>query len=143
VGLVGSLASLGGMWRVDLAPPGRDSLAWLPGFLLIVAVAIVGWRGLDRRWPRGAVVGLALAAAAGFILAVGVNAPVLGGAVRWAGRHLPGGGILRDGQKFAAPLALLLSVGFGMGVGWLAGRIEPRGWRAAVAAGLVAAGATL
>jgi hypothetical protein len=143
LGLVGSLASLGGVWRTDLAPPGRDSLAWLPAFLLVVGVAVVGWRRLGRRWPRGALAGLAAAAAAGLILAVGVNAPLMGGPVRWAGRHLPGGGILRDGQKFVAPLALALSVGFGMGVGWLAGLIERRAWRAVAAAGLVVAGAAL
>lgn len=116
LGVAGSLLSLGGLWRTDLAPPGRGTVAWVPAFVLLLAAAAWGFPALARRWPAGAVAGLVAAAAVGFALALGVNLPGVGAAVRWAGVHLPGGGILRDGQKFVAPFAVLLSVSFGLGV---------------------------
>jgi hypothetical protein len=116
LGLVGSLLSLGGLWRTDLAPPGRDTAAWIPAFVLILIVACLGLAATRRRWPPGVLYGLSIAAAGGFLLALGVATPGLGRFVRWLGEHAPGGGLLRDGQKFLAPLALLMAVGFGAGV---------------------------
>jgi hypothetical protein len=143
LGLLGSVLSLGGLWRTDLAPPGRDTVAWVPAFLLILALALFGAWVLRQRWPRGAAAGLVWLSAAGLLLAVGVSLPGLGGAVLWIGRHAPGGGILRDGQKFVAPFALLLAVAFGLGVDRLTGRVERLPWRRVVAAALVALGAAL
>jgi hypothetical protein len=136
LGLVGSLLSLGGLWRTDLAPAGRATLAWVPAFVLMLALAAAGFLVLRERWPAGAVAGLAALAGVGFLLALGVSLPGIGPAVRWAGVHLPGGGILRDGQKFVAPLAVLLSVSFGLGVerALQALRAEPAARRVALAA---------
>jgi len=44
--------------------------------------------------------------------------------MEWASRALPGGGVLRDSQKFVIPLALLGSVAFGAGVDRILGRLE-------------------
>ena len=138
LGLVGSLLSLGGLWRTDLAPPGRDTLAWVPALAIVLVVASLGWMILRRKWPPGAVAGLGAVAALGLLLAVGVSLPGVGGAVRWAGIHLPGGGILRDSQKFVAPLAVAMAVGFGLGVERLLDRMPARRGRALAVAALVA-----
>jgi hypothetical protein len=116
LGTVGSLFSLGGLWNTDLAPPGRSSGFWIPSFLCILAVAGLGWWALRRRWPRFATVALLGGAAVGLALAAGASAPGVSAAYRWIAVHVPGGGLFRDSQKFVAPLALALAVGFGMGV---------------------------
>ncbi len=116
LGTLGSLLSLGGLWNTDLAPPGRSSGFWIPGFACMLAVAGLGWWGLRRRWPRFAVVALLGGAAIGLGLAADGAVPGLGAAYRWIAVHVPGGGLFRDSQKFVAPLALALAVGFGMGV---------------------------
>jgi len=128
LGLFGSLLSLGGTWRTDLAPPGRDTVAWVLAFLLILAVAVAGWIRRSRDADRGGLFGLTLVAVVGFALAYGVALPGLGHAVRWLGVHGPGGGILRDAQKFIAPLALLLAVSFGHGVEGVLARAGQASW---------------
>jgi hypothetical protein len=125
LGLVGSLASLGGLWRTDLAPPGRTGYAWIPAFLLVAGLAVVGWRSLTRRWPPGSLGGLLALAIGGVVLAA---APAIPGArtlTVWAVAHAPGGGFLRDSQKFVIPLALALSAGFGAGVEAALRKVEP------------------
>jgi hypothetical protein len=118
LGTVGSLLSLGGLWNTDLSPPGRSAGVWIASFVCIAAVAGLGWWTLvyRRRWPRFAVVALLAGAAIGLVLAAGTTAPGLGAAYRWIALHVPGGGLLRDSQKFVAPLALAYAVGFGTGV---------------------------
>ncbi len=130
LGTAGSLVSLGGLWRTDVAPPGRTTLAWVPAFLLIAGVVAGGWRVLGRRWPRGAVVGLLGLAVLGFAVAVAPGVAGLRPIALWLDRVLPGGGLLRDSQKFVIPLALAESVGFGVGLDLLlegAGRSRPIG----------------
>ena len=115
LGSIGSLLSLGGLWRSDLAPPGRSAGLWIPAFVLIAVLTVAGWARLGGRWPGGAMPGMLAVAAAGVLLA---EAPSVGGldaVSRWLS-GLPGGGILRDSQKFVIPLALAGSVGFGLGV---------------------------
>jgi MYXO-CTERM domain-containing protein len=133
VGLMGSLASLGGVWRTDLAPPGRGTWAWVPAFLILAGVAVSGWLILRRRWPIGAVAGLVGVGLVGLVVAAAPGLPGLDAAARWAARTIPGGGVLRDSQKFVIPLALGWAVGFGTGVDAILARM-PRGDRLAVAA---------
>jgi hypothetical protein len=139
LGTFGSLVSLGGMWNTNLAPPGRSSWVWIPSFAIILVVAVAGWAWLWRRGPRLHGVGLLAAAAIGLVLAGGTTFPVTGRAVSWAGVHLPGGGLLRDSQKFVGPLALVMAVGFGAGYERVAGTIPQRRSRLAVGVALVAA----
>ncbi len=127
LGTVGSLLTLGGSWRTDLAPPGRGTLAWIPAFGLIAAAAVVGWRALRTAWPAGARRGLAGAAGVGLLLAVAPTVPGLREADTWLAGHVPGGGFLRDSQKFAIPYALVLAVCFGLGVSALLHGIPRRG----------------
>lgn len=53
--------------------------------------------------------------------------------------HLPGAGLLRDGQKFLAPFALLTTLAFALGIERIADALRIRGARgAAVAVGVAA-----
>ncbi|HKN50093.1 MAG TPA: hypothetical protein VJ010_07685, partial [Actinomycetota bacterium] len=116
VGTLGSLVSLGGVWRTDLAPPGRDTLGWVPAFALMAVLIVWGWRALGTRWPKGARAGLLALAGLGLALAVAPVVPGARDAASWLDRVLPGGGLIRDTQKFVVPLALAEAVGFGLGV---------------------------
>ncbi|HTX25656.1 MAG TPA: hypothetical protein VME19_01415 [Streptosporangiaceae bacterium] len=114
-GSAGSLLMLGGAWNAQTVPKAYGG-AWSALWLAVVVVALVGYVGIARRahrWP-----GLGLAAATGLVIAcIGVTAP---------GRDLlrsmigawPGFAVLRDGQQFAAPLALAEAAGLGVAVAW-------------------------
>jgi hypothetical protein len=124
LGTLGSLLSLGGLWRTDLAPPGRQGGAWIPAFLLMCGIGAWGWSWLKARWPHGAVRGLAALALLGLVLAIAPSLPGLQDGMEWASRAIPGGGALRDSQKFVIPLALLGSVAFGAGVDRILERLK-------------------
>jgi hypothetical protein len=100
---------------------------------------------LLRRWERGAAVGLLLAAGLGLLVAAAYAVPGLRALVDLAVAHLPGGGLVRDAQKFVAPLALVEAVAFGLGVErllaapWGGTAEQARRLRRVAAAGLVAA----
>jgi len=116
LGAVGSVLTLGGLWRPDLAPPGRETVAWIPAFVVIAGIGVLGFRGLRRRWPAGATDGLVAVAVLGVFLAVASSVPALRAAPLFLVRHVPGGGVFRDAQKFIAPAILLLAVAFGHGL---------------------------
>ncbi len=113
-GVVGSVLTLGGMWKVSVAPDLQP--AWLFA-LLSLTIAAVGLLGvlLARRsrdgHPAGepglvviAVLGLALA----LLPTAGAGRSLLESVVT----AVPGAGILRDSQKWLAPLALLVACGW-------------------------------
>jgi len=143
LGTFGSLLSLGGMWNTTLAPPTRTSWAWLPSFGVVAVVAVLGWIALARRGSAHRWAGLVAAAGLGLLLAGGTRLPGAGAVVRWTALHLPGGGLLRDSQKFLAPFALALAVGFGAGIHRLLPLGSDRRLRLAFAACLVAAAVSL
>ena len=138
LGTVGSLVGLGGIWNALAVPPGVGSWPWLAGFAVVLAVAAAGLPVLLGRWPRGAAVGLLLAAGTGLVLAAAPALPGLRGLVELVVTEVPGGGLLRDGQKLVAPLALVQAVCFGLGVERVLPALPAR-WTRAAAALLVAA----
>ena len=110
-GSTGSVLMLGGGWNAQTVPAGYGG--WLSVFwLLLAALALGGFLLRGRgRWP-----GLGPAACVGLALALlGTFGPgqhalrLLIGA--WAGFA-----VLRDGQQFAAPLALAEAAGLGLAV---------------------------
>jgi hypothetical protein len=91
-----------------------------------------------RCWPPGAAVGLLVAAGAGLVLAAAPALPGLGRLVELVVTGVPGGGLIRDSQKFVAPLALVEAVCFGLGVERVLPALPSR-WTRPAAALLVAA----
>jgi hypothetical protein len=138
LGTVGSLVGLGGIWNALAVPPGVGSWAWLGGFAVVLAVVVAGLPLLWRRPPAGAGTGLLVAAGLGLVLAAAHALPGLRSLVDLVVAHVPGGGLIRDAQKFVAPLALVEAVAFGLGAERLVPALPPR-WGRAAAAGLVAA----
>jgi hypothetical protein len=138
LGTVGSLVGLGGIWNALVVPPGVGSWPWLAGFAVVLAVAGAGLPLLGRRWPPGVAVGLLVAAGAGLVLAAAPALPGLRDLAEVVVARLPGGGLIRDSQKFVAPLALAEAVCFGLGVERVLPALPVR-WARPAAAGLVVA----
>jgi hypothetical protein len=131
-GRAGSLLMLSGIWNAETVPRGYGgvpSVVWL----LVVLVAVCGYVLIAR--PRRICPGLGVAALAGLaIAAIGVTSP--GRAVlRDLVAAWPGFGVLRDGQQYAAPLALAEAIGLGAAVAWVMGAGASR---AAAALGVMA-----
>jgi hypothetical protein len=130
-GVVGSLLTGGGVWSRDAVPAGRSAGATLA--LLAVVVAAVGLRRLRARLgdrlPAIAVLGL--------VLALLGRIPGLSDALRWAVVHVPATGVLRDGQKWVAPVVLLTSAALACGTEVLLERV-PEQRTAQVIGGLLA-----
>jgi hypothetical protein len=122
-----ALAGTGGIWNAQTVPASRSSPLVPVATLLLLAVAVTGWRELRRRWPGGADRLLALAGGALLVAGLGTapGEPVL----QWLVGNVPGAGLLRDGQKFLIPYALVLALGFALGaerfVDRLSRRFEP------------------
>ncbi|GIE31709.1 hypothetical protein Ait01nite_047540 [Actinoplanes italicus] len=135
-----ALAGTGGIWNAQTVPASRASVLVPLVTLLLLAVAVPGLRELRRRWPGGAD-RLFVLAAGGFLLALAGVLPTAA-LLEWAVVHVPGGGLLRDGQKFLIPYALVLALGFALGSELLAARLERR-WDPASGRALLAAAALL
>ncbi|MGZ4616989.1 MAG: hypothetical protein ACXV4A_15680 [Actinomycetes bacterium] len=110
LGVLPSLLTSGGIWNPAVWPAERGSVVVaLGGLLIVVAAAAAGAGPLLHRWGAA---GSALLAAGGvgLVLSVAGAVPVLETGVRLVVVDVPGGGLIRDGQKFVAltllPLAL-------------------------------------
>jgi len=128
-GSLGSLVMLGGMWNAQAVPAGYGGW-WSVLWLALVLAALAGYLAFAvrrRRWP-----GLGIAAGAGLVIAgMGITAPGRD-LLRALGTSWPGFAVLRDGQQFTAPLALVGALGAGLLVAWAA---RPRVTRAASRSG--------
>jgi hypothetical protein len=110
LGLLGSLLTGGGVWAPAAVPPGRS--AGVAAAVLVVLLAAAGVpRALERLGPRPLA-----AAGVGLLLALLGRLPLLSDALRWAVQEVPAAGLLRDGQKWLAPLVLLTAVAAGLGL---------------------------
>jgi hypothetical protein len=128
-GSLGSLLSLGGVWNALVVPAGRGDFIVGLAALLLTAAAAYGLSTLRGRWGNGALGGLVASGVLGLALAMWGVTPGARGVLEHLVAAVPGAGLLRDGQRSVAPLALLLSVGIGAVAELLAARWR---WRAAV-----------
>jgi hypothetical protein len=126
-GSLGSLLSLGGVWNAQVVPAGRDGVLVGLAALLLTAAACYGLGTLRGRWDDGALSGLVCSAVLGLMLAMWGVTPGARDGLMHLVAAVPSAGLLRDGQRSVAPLALALSVGIGAVAELLAAR-----WRAAV-----------
>lgn len=105
-----SLVTLGGIWHEPSWPGSRGS-AFTVGLAIVVAIAVlVGltrWRLWDGMRP------LAVAGGVGLLVAALTTLPGGGQLAAWLVTDVPGGGIIRDSQKFVAPLAVFWAVAAG------------------------------
>jgi hypothetical protein len=111
-----SLLGLGGIWNADTTPASRANPVLPVLTLAMVAVALLGLRRLAARWDPATTRALVLLGAVGVLLAALGSLPVGAEVLRWVGEYVPGGGLLRDGQKWVAWWALPLAIGFALGV---------------------------
>ncbi len=109
-GPVLSLLGLGGIWNTEVVPASRAN-PLIP--LITVAVVALALGGLRKApWARG----ITVLGAVGVLLAA---LPVIpGGAdlLSWTVSTVPGGGLLRDSQKWVAWWALPMSIGVALAV---------------------------
>lgn len=130
-GLVPSLLTQGGIWAGAAVPPGRSVGLFLA--LVVLVLAVTGLRGLHARLRAP---GLFVAAGLALLLAVAGRVPGLSGVLE-AVVELPGGGLLRDGQKWLPPYAVMVSASVGCAVDGLLARLGERPARRVVSALLV------
>ncbi|MEU8113500.1 hypothetical protein [Micromonospora sp. NPDC048947] len=119
-----ALAGTGGIWSAQATPASRATPLVPVATVVLLILAGVGAGLLRRRLPLGGAARLAVLAGTGCLLAAFGLLPGGDAALRWAVVHLPGAGLLRDGQKFLAPYALLLVVCAALGAERLVARID-------------------
>ena len=107
-----SVLGLGGIWSSDVVPGSRSGVLGYLTTAAVVGVVILALPRLSRRWV--------VVSAVGLVLAVAATVPGSDAVVRWAVRDLPGAGLLRDGQKWLMPFAVLAAVAAGLAVERLA-----------------------
>ncbi|MCG5440400.1 DUF3367 domain-containing protein [Micromonospora foliorum] len=119
-----ALAGTGGIWSAQATPASRAAPLVPVATVVLLVLAGVGAGLLRRRLPPGGAARLAVLAGAGCLLAAFGVLPGGDALLRWAVVHLPGAGLLRDGQKFLAPYALLLVVCAALGAERLVARVD-------------------
>lgn len=128
-GPVVSLLGLGGIWNGEVTPASRGNPLVPVITLVTVAVALFGLRELGKRW--GALARrLTILGAVGVFVAALPTLPGGGELLGWTVANVPGGGLLRDSQKWVAWWALPLALG-------IAAAVERINRKAAVVAALV------
>lgn len=116
VGTLGALLGLGGVWNAAAVPASREVGFALFGVVLFGLLAL-GWPAVPRGWLLAAGAGFGVAAASW----AGLTAPLV--------ERVPGGGLLRDAQKW-----LILAVPAFVAA---AGALEARVAKAAAACALL------
>jgi hypothetical protein len=119
-----TLLGLGGAWNAQVVPDSRESVLGLLWTAVALGLVVIGGPVLRRSAHRTEVTGLAVAAASGLLLGLLGALPMTHDLLASVVEHLPAAGLLRDGQKWLAPWALLLSVAAGAGASAVAGRVR-------------------
>lgn len=122
-GVLLTLSATGGIWSRFVVPPSLGTGFGYLVVLLCLAGAVAGVLRLRRVLP-----GLVPTAALGLLLAALAALPGGDGLARWLVETVPGGGLLRDAQKWLAPYVVLVGLGLGVlasGLQRRIGRAEP------------------
>jgi hypothetical protein len=122
LGPIGSLAGLGGVWNADAVPGSRGTVLGVAATVVLLSLAAVGARPMARALDRGVLAGLCVAASVGLAVALAGVVPGVRDLLDEVVLHVPAAGVLRDGQKWIAPYALLLAPAVAFGVARLADR---------------------
>lgn len=116
LGLLASVLSGGGFWNAASWPESRSTLVTAVAAVVLAVVAAIAALGRFRAPGSGRAFVVAALVSLGVVLVSGL--PVASGVWSAVVTGLPGGGILRDSQKFLAPWVVLLAVGAGLLVDW-------------------------
>ncbi|WP_286927930.1 MULTISPECIES: hypothetical protein [Aeromicrobium] len=138
-GMVGSILTGGGIWNQASWFAERQSLLLSGVALLGVLVAVaVAWSD-PRVRSRPEYLGAAVAGLVGLVAAIVAGLPGGRELVSFVVLQLPGGGLVRDGQKFAALWMVAVSLAVGLSAARLGAAATRRGVSRWVAGGLAAA----
>ena len=107
-----TLVATGGVWSPFQVPGSLESWTGHALTVAVVVVLVVGGRLVAQREPA-----LAVAAAAGFVLAGAAHLPGGSDALAWAVEEIPGTGLLRDGHKWLMPYVVALVAAAGVAAG--------------------------
>lgn len=125
-GLLGSLVTLGGIWKSSIVPSEREW--WLPALLVLAVVlgcaaAYLARCRSERGW-RTALGALALGLLLGaWLLSTSWGRPI----TEWLITDVPGGGLVRDTQKWIALWVLVVALGAGEATAVAQARLTRRG----------------
>ncbi|WP_053202998.1 hypothetical protein [Jiangella muralis] len=133
LGLLGSLLTLGGIWNEGAVPDSRALPSALALTVVLLALAVFGATELRRHLGRAELVVLTALAAAGLVVALSSALPGGDAVLEWLVAEVPGGGLIRDGQKFLAWYALLVALAAAAGAARLARAAVNRNTAVAVA----------
>jgi hypothetical protein len=122
LGPIGALVGLGGVWNADVVPGSRGTALGVAATVVLLSLAAVGARPLSKALDRGVLGGLCVAASVGLAVALAGVVPGVRDLLDDLVLQVPAAGILRDGQKWIAPYALVLALASGFGVARLANR---------------------
>ncbi|WP_152691109.1 hypothetical protein [Jiangella alkaliphila] len=120
LGLLGSLLTLGGIWNDGAVPDSRALPSALVLTVIVLALAVFGATELRRHLGRAELTVTCTLAATGLLVAVSSALPGGDTVLEWLVSEVPGGGLIRDGQKFLAWYALLVALAAAAGAGRLA-----------------------
>lgn len=123
-GVVLAVLGGGGVWDAGSVPGSRGSAWGLVATVVCLAALAWGAVALRRCWGGGVLVRVGVLVAGGLVLALASSTPPGADALRWAVAEVPGAGLLRDAQKYAAPWALLLACGLGASTDALLRRVR-------------------
>jgi len=128
-GTVLTAVGLGGIWNGEAVLPSRA--LWIAPIVGVAActLAVFGWSAFLRRFGRVAVIWLTVSVLGFGLALLSAITPALFVTIT----EIPGGGLVRDAQKLLAPLAILMAVLVGLGIGRVVEKVADR----AVAASLV------
>jgi hypothetical protein len=121
-GAAGAVLGGGGIWNAAAVPGSRGSVLAPVITVALVALAGYGWPRVATGWGRGPAAALGVLGGLGLLLACAGTVPGLREPLAVLVADVPGGGVLRDGQKWAAWWVLALAVGAGTGAARLAER---------------------
>ncbi|MGK3204594.1 hypothetical protein [Amycolatopsis sp. MEPSY49] len=127
-----SVLGLGGIWNSETVP-GSRAMPLVPVLtLVVVAIAVAGLKPLTQRWGKAPARSLFALGVAGVLLASLATLPGGEALLTAATRHLPGAGLLRDAQKWAAWWALPLALGFALAIEVAAAKLKTERGRVAL-----------
>jgi hypothetical protein len=138
VGALVTALGTGGVWNAEAVPGSRTTALPLLATLVLLGLAAAGARRVVPVLGRAATLTLGALAALGLLWSVAGTVEVLDPLVTWVVGSVPGGGVLRDAQKWLAPWLVLLAVAAGLGADRLARALARRTDRTAARTLLVA-----